>query len=307
MELHHLRSYVAAVELGSFNAAADELNYTGPAISQHVAALEHELGVAVLTRHARGVSPTAAGHVLLERARFLIETAAGAAHEVREAARAPTVVRVGAFSTAAQFLMPPVLTTLLTDRPELEVVLIDRDPPDGFGDVRSGRLDVMVTCWYPGNADPSGDGLVSELLLDDPLVLAVPDAHHAVDGATLADLADERWISGPPDAPNHVALEWAAARAGFEPDVAFETTDYAVTTTLVASGLGAALVPALITETLPDGARLVHLSGGADLVRTISVVHRAPVRSDAVGRVLAELRHAAAGAAGRVATAMSRV
>jgi len=49
VELHHLRSFVRAVETGSFNAAGQALSYTGPAISQHVGALEQELGVEVLS------------------------------------------------------------------------------------------------------------------------------------------------------------------------------------------------------------------------------------------------------------------
>jgi DNA-binding transcriptional LysR family regulator len=290
VELHHLRSFVATVRLGSFNGAAKELSYTGPAISQHVVALERELGVELLTRHARGVVPTAAGEVLDGRAQQLLDLADGVAHEVRLAARAPSTVRIGAFSTAAQFLLPPVLTSVLTARPGLELVLIDREPPDGFADVVAGRLDVMVTHAYSGSDVAVLSPLAVEPLLRDDLVLLVPSAHWAVDGVALTDLAEERWISGPPDAQNHVALEWAARTAGFVPDVAFETTDYAVTMTLVATGLGAAFVPKLIVGSAPDGVRQVTVAGGHGLHRMISVVHRDPVRSATVALVIEELR-----------------
>ena len=290
MELHHLRSFVTAVRHGSFNGAAHELNYTGPAISQHVVALERELGVELLTRHARGVVPTIAGEVLHQRALQLLDLADGAAHEVRLAARAPSTVRIGAFSTAAQFLLPPVLTSVLTARPGLELVLIDREPPDGFADVVAGRLDVMVTHAYSGSDMRVPSPLAVESLLRDDLVLLVPSGHWAADGVTLPELADERWISGPPDAQNHVALEWAARAAGFVPDVAFETTDYAVTMTLVANGLGPAFVPRLIVGSVPNGVRHVVVAGDHDLHRMISIVHRDPVRSDTVALVLEELR-----------------
>lgn len=296
MELHHLRSFVAAVRLGSFNAAAHELNYTGPAISQHVGALEQELGVELLTRHARGITTTAAGAVLARRAQELLDAADGAAREVRLTARAPSTIRIGAFSTAAQFLLPPVLTAVLTERPDLELELIDREPPDGFDDVIAGRLDVMVTHTYSGNDIVVPAPLAVEPLLRDDLTLVVPDAHWADDGVQLADLAGERWISGPPRAQNQVALEWAAARAGFEPDVAFETTDYAVTMTLVASGLGPAFVPRLILPSAPTGVRVVGVRDADDLHRSVSIVHRAPIRSEVVAFVIAELRKAAAAA-----------
>lgn len=290
MELHHLRSFVAAVRLGSFNGAAQELNYTGPAISQHVVALERELGVELVVRHARGVVPTPAGRVLDERARELLDLADGAAHEVRLAAAAPSTVRIGSFSTAAQFLLPPVLTSVLTARPGLELVLIDREPPDGFADVVAGRLDVMVTHAYSGSDMSVPPSLAVEPLMRDDLVLLVPTGHWASDGVTLSELAGERWISGPPDAQNQVALDWAARAAGFVPDVAFETTDYAVTMTLVANGLGPAFVPNLIVASAPDGVRQVDVAGHHGLHRTISIVHRNPVRSDTVALVLDELR-----------------
>lgn len=290
MELHHLRSFVASVRLGSFNAAAQALNYTGPAISQHVGALEQELGVALLTRHARGVAPTEPGIVLERRARELLDLADGVVHEVQLVARAPTVVRVGAFSTAAQFLLPPVLTAVLTARPGLELVLIDREPPEGFADVVAGRLDVTVTHLYSGNEMDVPAQLAVEPLLRDDLVLLVPADHWCGEVVELADLAAERWVSGPPDAPNHVALEWACRRAGFVPDVAFETTDYAVTTTLVANGLGPAFVPELITGDAPSGVRRVAVSDATDLHRMISLVHRDPIRSETVAFVLDEMR-----------------
>ena len=296
VELHHLRSFVEAVRLGSFNAAAHALNYTGPAISQHVVALEQELGVTLLTRHARGVVPTDAGAVLDRRARELLDTADGVVHEVQLAARAPTVVRIGAFSTAAQFLLPPVLTAVLTARPGLELVLIDREPPDGFADVVAGRLDVMVTHLYSGNEVEIPAQLAVEPLLRDDLVLLVPTDHWCGDAIRLADLAGERWVSGPPHAQNHVALEWACRRAGFVPDVAFETTDYAVTTTLVAKGLGPAFVPALITVDVPAGVRRVAVDDADDLHRMVSLVHRDPVRSETVELVLHELRTSETGA-----------
>lgn len=290
MELHHLRSFVATVRLGSFNGAAQELNYTGPAISQHVVALERELGVELVSRHARGVVPTTAGRVLDERAHQLLDLADGAAHEVRLAAWTPSTVRIGAFSTAAQFLLPPVLTSVLTARPGLELVLIDREPPEGFADVVAGRLDVMVTHAYSGSDMSAPPSLAVEPLLRDDLVLLVPIEHWASDGVTLSELAGERWISGPPDAQNQIALDWAARAAGFVPDVAFETTDYAVTMTLVANGLGPAFVPNLIVASAPDGVRRVEVAGGGGLHRTISIVHRNPVRSDTVALVLDELR-----------------
>ncbi len=72
--------------------------------------------------------------------------------------------------------------------------------------------------------------------------------------------------------------------------MAFETTDYAVTMTLVANGLGPAFVPRLIVGSAPNGVRQVVVAGDHDLHRMISIVHRDPVRSDTVALVIEELR-----------------
>ena len=61
MDLLRLRSFVEATRLGSFAAAAEALGYTAPAISQHVAHLEAELGCELLIRGARGVEATTPG------------------------------------------------------------------------------------------------------------------------------------------------------------------------------------------------------------------------------------------------------
>lgn len=234
--------------------------------------------------------PTPAGVVLDERARHLLDAADGVVREVRLAAGAPLTIRIGAFSTAAQFLLPPVLTSVLTAMPDLELVLIDREPPDGFTDVVAGRLDVMITHLYTGNDVSVPNELVIEPLVRDDLVLLVPTDHWATDGIRLADLAGERWVSGPPDTQNHVALAWASGEAGFTPQVAFETTDYAVTMTLVANGLGPAFVPRLILGSAPDGVRSIALADAPDLHRMISIVHRETVRNETMAFVLAELR-----------------
>ncbi|MYV92095.1 LysR family transcriptional regulator, partial [Streptomyces sp. SID1034] len=70
MDPHLLRSFVAVVERGSFSAAAQALGYTQSAVSQHIAALEADLGTPLLRR--RPVGPTEAGERLMEHARPLL-------------------------------------------------------------------------------------------------------------------------------------------------------------------------------------------------------------------------------------------
>jgi DNA-binding transcriptional LysR family regulator len=68
LQLRHLRYFVKIVEAGSFSRAAATIHVAQPGLSQQIAELEEELGVALLQRHARGISPTAAGEVLYREA-----------------------------------------------------------------------------------------------------------------------------------------------------------------------------------------------------------------------------------------------
>jgi DNA-binding transcriptional LysR family regulator len=80
------------------------------------------------------------------------------------------------------------------------------------------------------------------------MVLVVPAGHPLIDrvDAELADAAGERWIAGCPRCRVHLVT--AAASQGFRPDIRHSTDDYVVTQTLVAAGLGVALLPALALE-----------------------------------------------------------
>ena len=87
MTLQQLEYYLAAVRLGSFSAAADELHLAQPSLSEQVRRLEAELGVRLFQRVGRGLTPTEAGRALrphAERALAEVEAARESVRAVRE-------------------------------------------------------------------------------------------------------------------------------------------------------------------------------------------------------------------------------
>src|SRR2546428_13394458 len=72
MDLRRLEVFAKVAELGSFSRAADALSLTQPTVSEHVRALEDELGVQLLDRLGRGATPTHAGRLLLGYARRML-------------------------------------------------------------------------------------------------------------------------------------------------------------------------------------------------------------------------------------------
>lgn len=291
LDLTRLRSFVDAVRLGSFAAAADLQGYTPPAISQHVAALERELGCELLIRGPRGVSTTEAGEVLMEKAEQLLNQARMAELSVRETSGQIRSLRVGAFPTGAQHLLPGPLSAIGRLHPDAELTLLHYEPPDGLAQLLIGDVDAVLTHRYPGVAEVRPTGVQIHPLLDDPILLVAPAKHPLArrPHVDMHDLADEKFISGAARDANRITLDTACARAGFTPNVAFETVDYGVTQTLVATGLGVALMPRLACARNRQTRQIPLRLGDETLTRRIALAHRRGEHSPLVHTLLREL------------------
>ena len=124
-----METFVRVVETGSFSAAARTLNVGQPAVSKTVAQLEERLGVRLLMRSTRGLSPTEAGQSFFDRARRAIEEAEEAELAARVAGTSLTGrLRVCAAVTFARLHVIPRLPMFLAAHPGLtmDVVLDDR-------------------------------------------------------------------------------------------------------------------------------------------------------------------------------------
>jgi len=73
MELRYLEIFCKVVELKSFSKAAEALFLTQPTISNHIKALEDEVGIQLLDRLGRNVTPTKAGEVLYRYGREIVK------------------------------------------------------------------------------------------------------------------------------------------------------------------------------------------------------------------------------------------
>jgi len=120
-----METFVLVIETGSFSAAARRLNVGQPAVSKLVAQLEDRLGVRLLVRSTRGLTPTEAGLNFYERARRSIEEADEADQAARGAGRGLTgKLRVCAAVTFARIHLIPRLPEFLARHPDLEMDMI---------------------------------------------------------------------------------------------------------------------------------------------------------------------------------------
>ena len=247
LNVSRLRVLTEVAYRGSFSAAADALSYTQSAVSQQIATLEAETGLALLERHPRGVSLTAAGQMLVGHAESVL-----ARLEAAEAALAAIAglrggrLRAASFPTAGATLMPLAIASFRAAYPDIEVTLTEGEPEEIVPRLRAGELDLALLYEFPGEPQPTEEMRRVELL-SDPMYLALPSEHPLArkQSIELSELAAEAWVQTSLTSPcaRHVVRSCHAA--GFEPRVAFESDDYQTVQGLVAAGVGVALIPEL--------------------------------------------------------------
>jgi DNA-binding transcriptional LysR family regulator len=262
--------------LGTIAAVAQARAYTPSAVSQQLAALQRDAGVPLLEHAGRRVSLTPAGMSLVRHTETVLAAPEGADAGLA-AARAGLAgaVRIGAFPSAVQTLLPRALVALGTDHPALELMVTELDPVAVPGALRDRRLDVALVHDYdlvPVEPDPALDSVP---LLDETVFLAVPAgppgeaglpgeagppaaAGPARDPVAQARHAD--WIVASPGTLCHAVALQACRAAGFAPRIRHHADDFTAVLALVAAGQGVSLVPQLGAARPPPGVRLRPLA-----------------------------------------------
>lgn len=254
MDPHLLRTYVTVARLASFSEAARQLGYTQSAVSQHIAALEQDLGAPLLTR--RPVLPTSAGERLLEHAGPLLLRLDAARADVVRIASAPSHGLTLAGSPTA--LGPAVLAALPPAGVTLRV--LGRDAVCAA--VAEGTADVGLVDGLAAPSDPLRLPDVAPLTTcgvdEEPVRVLLPVGHPLArrGGLRLGDLADARWLDAPEAGLPLSQLRAANGDHGFRPALRYDGTDVRVLTALVAAGHGLTLLPRSVAVGVPGTAAL---------------------------------------------------
>jgi DNA-binding transcriptional LysR family regulator len=245
LDVRRLRVLREVALRGSIAGAAESLRFTPSAVSQQVAKLEREAGVALVERGPRSVSLTAAGWRLVEHAEAILERLSAAESELRELAGSPPELRVGANTTAAVSIIPDALARFAAVRPDVEVTVAESDPLISLARLCARELDLAIVFEYDHVPLPDDPRVALEPLLEEPMRIVLPASHPVARrrAVRLLDLADETWIRSTPRSSCHPFTERACRAAGFDPRIRFEFDDYAAMQSLVASGAGVAFAP----------------------------------------------------------------
>jgi DNA-binding transcriptional LysR family regulator len=294
LDLHRLRLLREFADRGTIAATAAALGYTASAVSQQLTALEREAGTALLDRAARSVELTDAGRRLVIHAEIILaQVEAAVADLSAQEARPSGRISVTAFPTAAA-AFAPALVRNLRRHPGLTLLLEQAAPGEGLRRVRTGDADVALVDDWSGGLP----GLVSGMLrcyplVRDPVVLIVPRHHALADTTVPVDLRrlreTSRWMAPPAGEPSRQAVDRLLETSGGAPAVPWEFEGLGTIVSLVARGVGVAVVPRLALATGEGRVVVRELPGTVPAREVYAVVRAASVRRPSVAVVLAAL------------------
>ncbi|MFH0241051.1 LysR family transcriptional regulator [Streptomyces sp. HK10] len=295
----HIRTFHEVVRTGSYSAAARSLGYTQPAITQQMKALERSVGTPLFLRAGRRMRLTEAGEALSRHAGVILGSMEAAQRQMTALTglRAGRV-RVCAFPSAGATLVPEALARLAADHPGVRVELQESEPPESLDRVVRGECDITLAFTYPGLREQVPGELVEIPLLEDQLTVLLPTGHPMARrrAVRLAELADERWIAGCLRCRTNFLHE--CAELGFAPDIVFTTDDNLVVQSLVAEGLGIAMMPGLVLSFLVHRKVTGRALDPAARRQVSAYVLREHLRIPATALVLQELQAVAANRTG---------
>jgi DNA-binding transcriptional LysR family regulator len=270
LDVRLLQTFREVAMRGSFSLAAEELGFTQPAVSQHLARLEKHLGVKVLERTARGVKLTPAGEALLAETEAVLSSVRNAERAAKAAGGVvASRLRIGAFPSAAAGLVPGAVREARRRRPHPDIELDMRvmEPEPALRALARNRVDIALMIESPLDPIVIPDGVELLEVTEDPMMIALPPEHRMASRRSidLAELAEEPFLLtelGGDCADSNIMLH-ACRNAGFAPNVRLESEDYNALQGMAAAGLGVSIVPRMATVGAHPGVVLRPLKGAA--------------------------------------------
>ncbi len=254
MDLKHLRAAVAVADHLHFGRAAAALGVAQPPLSQHVRALEAELGVPLFERTTRAVHLTRAGEAFVAEARAALSMVDSAARKARAAGRGDTgELSIGMVGSSVQHPLPKIIRAFRARYPGVTLSFHVLPTVTQLERLRTSALDVgLLRPPLPGPADDIELVSVSR----EPLVAVLPSDHRLANRRRIAvsTLRDEPFVLFPralgPGLYDEVTA--LSRRGGFTPVVDQEAVQLPTIVGLVAAGCGVSILPGSAAQPRPE-------------------------------------------------------
>jgi DNA-binding transcriptional LysR family regulator len=292
LSLHQLRCFLATYELGSLTAAADQLGYSQPSVSEQIRNLERSVGGALFTRVGRGVVPTASA----EEMRPYAERTLAAADETARAAMSVTAletgtIRFGMFGTSRLYASADLVAEVLSRHPNVRVELVGQNSVDVIEDLRRGRIEAAMIA-VP---QVSSEGMQVIPVARDELVYVSADPERLRSPVTAAQLARSSLVMSETTwravDSTRIVLRRMMHETGLNPTTRIEVEDVETAVELVGRGVADTVIPKggalqLLPRLAPDAGWVSLKPRQYD---TIAVVHRANAILSPAARLMVDL------------------
>ena len=290
MQIRQLEYFVAVAEQLNFTKAARQFYISQTAVTQQIRALETELGVKLFERNNRHVELTPAGKTFLDDARAIIRRTQDAVDRAR---RDNTVftgqLNIGFVKGFEKTNLSDLLADFHVQYPNIRLKFLRENVGELYDGIFDASLDIVLNIQY------SMDNLENVNYIhvrDYPLLAVMPASHplshrmsirrEEVKGYPLVDIKKNDTRYG-----ETATIANAFARAGFIPEVAYTSDDIECSLVAVAAGLGYALLPTYITDSLSMKEKViaVPLEGEEKQIPIIAAWHKQN-QNPALGRFL---------------------
>ena len=292
LSLHQLTCFLATYEHGSLTAAAEELGYAQPSVSEQIRGLEKSLGVQLFRRVGRGVVPTTVADTLRPHAERVLAAVDDARQAVQSVKAFETgTIRFGMFGTARLYAGAGLVADVLSRYPGVRVELIGQNSMDVQEDLRRGRIEAAMIA-VPTVASEGLD--ITPVARDelvyisaDPAHLETPVTAHRLALASLV-MPETTWRA---DDSTRKVLRRMLHETGRNPQTRIEVEDVETAVELVGMGYADSVVPkGAALQLLP---RLAPGAGWVSLrprqYDTFAIVHRAGATLSPAAQLMIQL------------------
>lgn len=262
MELRHLRYFVALADELSFTRAADRLHISQPPLSIQIGQLEKEVGVMLFERSSRRVQLTLAGQAFLADVRAILDRVQAATSHARAIGSGLAGrIEIGLSGSHFQGPLPRLIARYLDEHPGVITMLNELKPADQLAELCNRRIDISIS------RTPVNDAALTSIRLwSDPVLAAFPRSHSMGKHKNLSlhDLREQPFVMLRLDSSAYARyLHDCCVQAGFAPLVVQSVLEVPAIVSMVAAGIGVALVPQSLSHLHANAVDFVSLGVSA--------------------------------------------
>jgi DNA-binding transcriptional LysR family regulator len=263
MNFRKLRYFCCIAEEGSFSKAAEKLFVAQPALSRQMVELEEEVGTTLLNRLSRGVSLTAAGKTFLKDAGKLLqdfESATERAHRAAEGKIGNLNIGLIEYFSWHKAVVQPVRLY----REEHRDVALQLSTWERSSEILDRVLNEELDCGFTFNRSREDKHMKGMPVFSVDFLLAVPADYHLArrPSIEMKELALEPFVWFPREVSSRHfdRCLMLCNQAGFSPNIAQTATTESGRLSLVAAGVGCAIVTSASAMWKPEQVALVKFS-----------------------------------------------